>query len=70
MVMNEQVKGRVKITEDMFRVDDYDLMEKLENIYYIEPIDYDEETSEFVYAEPVHWIYEGDRYEVYPEDYN
>lgn len=58
------------IMNENYRLDDVEAVEKLENIYYIEPIDFDEETGEFVYAEPVHWIYEGDRYEVYPEDYN
>lgn len=69
--MNEQVKGRVKITEDMFRVDDYDLMEKLQEIYGITYDWFDEERGQFVYSEPVTWIYNNeDYYEINENDFN
>ena len=69
--MNEQVKGRVKITEDMFRVDDYDLMEKLQEIYGITYDWFDEECGQFVYSEPVTWIYnDEDYYEIQENDFN
>lgn len=52
------------------RLDDYELMERLEKIYGITYDSFDENTGEFVYSEPVTWVYEDDYYEINENDFN
>ena len=59
-----------EITRDDYRVDDYEVMEKLQNIYSITYSWFDDDTGEFVYAEPVTWIYNEDYYEINESDFN
>lgn len=58
------------ITRDDYRLDDFEVVEKLEEVYSITYDWFDEEHGEFVYSEPVTWIYNEDYYEINESDFN
>ena len=61
-----------EITEDDYRLDDFELVERLERIYGITYSWFDDEKNgEFVYSEPITWIYDDeDYYEIDENDFN
>lgn len=58
------------ITRYDYRLDDFEAVEKLEEVYSITYDWFDEERGEFVYSEPVTWVYEDDYYEINESDFN
>lgn len=59
-----------KITRDDYRLDDFEVVEKLEEVYSITYDWFDDERGEFVYSEPITWIYNEDYYEINESDFN
>lgn len=59
-----------RIIRDDYRLNDFEAVEKLEEVYNIVYDWFDEEHGEFVYSEPDTWIYNEDYYEINESDFN